>query len=110
MKLFKGTITVGDFTMGTASLINFMTASSFVATNMLDFNNSLHYIHIYKSFLTYASKFDDNSGMTLSDLDFNNIETEFKNVSFRYPNSTSYVLKNINIKISRKENYFLRLC
>lgn len=99
----KGTISVGDFTMGIASLINFMTTSSFVATNMLNFNNSLHYIHIYKSFLTYESKFDDDKGITLSDLDLNDIEIEFKNVSFRYPNSTSYVLKNINIKISSKE-------
>lgn len=103
MNALKGTISVGEFTMGITSLINFMTASSFVATNMLNFNNSLHYIHIYKSFLTYASKFDDNSGITLSDLDLNDIEIEFKNVSFRYPNSTSYVLKNINIKISGKE-------
>lgn len=100
---FKGTITVGEFTMGIASLINFMTASSLVATNMLNFNNSLNYIHIYKSFLTYESKFDDDSGMTLSDFDLNDIEIEFKNVSFRYPNSTSYVLKNINIKICSKE-------
>lgn len=99
----RGTISVGEFTMGIASLINFMTASSFVATNILNFNNSLHYIHKYKSFLTYASKFDDDSGISFSDLNLHDIEIEFKNVSFRYPNSTSYVLKNINIKISSKE-------
>ena len=99
----NGEIAAGEFTMGITSLINFMTASSFVATNILSFNNSLHYIHKYKSFLKYASKFDDDSGLTLSDLNMNDIEIEFKNVSFRYPNSNSYVLKNINIKISNKE-------
>ena len=99
----SGAISVGEFTMGIASLINFMTASSFVATNVLNFNNSLHYIHKYKSFLTCTSKYDDNAGLSFSDLNLNDVEIEFKNVSFRYPNSTSYVLRNINIKINSKE-------
>lgn len=99
----RGAITVGEFTMGIASLINFMSASSFVATNMLNFNNSLFYILKYKSFLKYRSKFDDDSGITLENLNLKDIEIEFKNVWFRYPNSTSYVLKNINLKISNKE-------
>lgn len=103
INVFKGDITVGEFTMGITSLINFMSASSFVATNMLNFSNSLFYINKYKMFLTYRSKFDDNSGIVLNDLNLDNIEIEFKNVSFRYPNSTSYVLKNINLKISNKE-------
>ncbi len=99
----KGTITVGEFTMGVASLISFMSAFSYVATNMLNFNNSLNYIHMYKSFLTYESKFDDDKGLKLEDLNLDDIEIEFKNVSFHYPNSTSYVLKNINLKLSSKE-------
>ena len=103
IKAFKGDITVGEFTMGITSLINFMSASAFVATNMLNFSNSLFYINKYKSFLTFKSKFDDNSGIVLNDLNLDNIEIEFKNVSFRYPNSTSYVLKNINLKISNQE-------
>ena len=53
--------------------------------------------------MTFKSKFDDNSGIVLNDLNLDNIEIEFKNVSFRYPNSTSYVLKNINLKISNQE-------
>ncbi len=103
IKAFMGEITVGEFTMGITSLINFMSASAFVATNMLNISNSLFYINKYKTFLTFKSKFDDNAGIVLDDLDLDNIEIEFKNVSFRYPNSTSYVLKNINLKISNKE-------
>lgn len=103
IKAFKGEITVGEFTMGITSLINFMSASAFVATNMLNFSNSLFYINKYKTFLTFKSKFDDDAGVILNDLNLDNIEIEFKNVSFRYPNSTSYVLKNINLKISNKE-------
>lgn len=103
IKAFKGEITAGEFTIGITSLINFMSASSFIATNMLNFYNGLFYINKYKMFLEFKGKFDDNSGITLNDLDLGDIEIEFKNVSFRYPNSTSYVLRNINLKMNSKE-------
>jgi ABC-type multidrug transport system fused ATPase/permease subunit len=41
--------------------------------------------------------------VSISDIDLNNITIEFQNVSFRYPNSTAYVLKNINLKINSSE-------
>lgn len=103
IKAFRGEITAGEFTIGITSLINFMGASSFIATNMLNFYNGLFYINKYKMFLEFKGKFDDNSGITLNDLDLGDIEIEFKNVSFRYPNSTSYVIRNINLKMSSKE-------
>lgn len=103
IKAFKGEITAGEFTIGITSLINFMAASSFIATNMLNFYNGLFYINKYKMFLEFKGKFDDNSGIILNDLDLRDVEIEFKNVSFRYPNSTSYVLRNINLKMNSRE-------
>lgn len=100
---FLGKITVGEFTMGITSLINFLSASTIVATNMLNLSNNLFYINKYKMFLNYKSKFDDETGLCLEDINLEKIEIEFKNVSFRYPNSTSYVLKNINLKMNSKE-------
>ena len=105
LNAFAGKISIGDFTMGIASLINFMSASSFVATNILDFNNSMFYIRRYKSFHKLRSKFDAASGITIDDIDLDNIEIEFRNVWFRYPNSTAFVLKNINLTISNKERF-----
>lgn len=102
---FNGKISIGDFTMGIASLINFMSASSFVATNILNFNDSMFYIRKYKSFHKLRSKFDATSNIAIDDIDLNNIEIEFRNVSFRYPNSTYFVLKNINLTIRNKEKF-----
>lgn len=99
----KGAISVGEFTMGVTSLINFMTASSFVATNMLNFGNSMVYIHRYRAFLKYKSKFDNEEGIRIGNINLNKVEIEFRNVSFRYPNSTAYVLRNINLKIRNNE-------
>lgn len=100
---FNGSISIGDFTMGIASMINFMSASSFVATKIVDFNDGFFYIKQYNSFLKIRSKYVEETDISISDIDLNNIEIEFRNVSFRYPNSTSFVLKNLNIKISNKE-------
>lgn len=104
IKAFKGDISIGDFTVGVASLINFMSASSFVTNNIISFNNNFFYIRQYRSFLKRRSKFDvkDNTVST-QDMDLSKIEIEFRNVSFRYPSSTAFVLKNINLTIRNGE-------
>lgn len=103
-KAFYGEISIGEFTMGIASLINFMSASSFVTTNIISFNDNFFYIRQYKSFLKLRTKFDQVPGaVALEDIDTSHIEIEFRNVWFRYPNSTTYVLKNINLTIKNME-------
>lgn len=103
VKAFQGKISIGDFTMGIASLINFMSASAFVATNIVNFNDSFYYIKQYNSFQKFKSKYNAESDVTLDEINLDKVEFEFRNVSFRYPNSTSYVLKNINITLRNKE-------
>lgn len=103
-KAFQREITVGEFTMGVASLINFMSASSFVTTNMVAFHDNFFYIKQYKSFLKLRSKFDPSpESIRLDEIDTSHIEIEFRDVWFRYPGSTAYVLKNINITIKNTE-------
>lgn len=103
-KAFHGEITIGEFTMGIASLINFMSVSSFVTTNIVTFNDNFFYIRQYQSFLKLRTKFDQTPGaVTLQDIDRGHIEIEFRNVWFRYPGSTTYVLKNINLTIKDRE-------
>ena len=81
---FNGDISIGDFTMGIASLINFMSASSFVTNNIITFNDNLFYIRQYKSFHKFRSKFDTvPNAITLEDIDLNHIEIEFRNVWYR---------------------------
>lgn len=103
IQAFNGTISIGDFTMGIASLINFMSASSFVAANIVNFNDSFFYIRQYNSFQKFRSKYSEDADIRMEDINLDNIEIEFRNVSFRYPNSTAFVLKNINLTIKNKE-------
>ena len=100
---YIGRISIGEFTTGIASLISFMSASAYVVTNIVDFNDGFFYIKQYNAFRKFKSKYSDEGELGIEDIDLENICLEFRNVSFRYPNSTSYVLKNINIKIENKE-------
>lgn len=104
METFQGKISIGDFTKGISSLINFMSATAFLTMNILNYGNGIFYIHKYKSFLKLKSKFDPTPDcVTMDDMDLNHIEIEFRNVWFRYPNSTDFVLKDINLTIKNSE-------
>ncbi len=104
IEAFRGQMSIGDFTKGISSLINFMSASTFLTMNILNYGDGIFYLHKYKSFLKYRTKFDKMpDGIALDDIDLDHIEIEFRNVSFRYPNSTSFVLKDINLIIRDSE-------
>ncbi len=45
----------------------------------------------------------ENGTKTLDDIDIQNAEFEFHNVSFRYPSTETYVLKNLSLKIRAGE-------
>lgn len=42
--------------------------------------------------------------LKIDDIDLNNLEFEFHNVSFKYPNCNNYAVKNISMKITPKEH------
>ncbi len=102
LNVLNGLLSVGDFTKGVSALINFMAVSMYLTTHILNVNDSSFYLHKYKSFLNTRSKYDDaECQYTLKDFNLNEIEIEFADVSFRYPNSTNYVLKHVNLKIHK---------
>ena len=103
LNTFEGQITIGEFTMGVSSLLSFMSATTFLTTNIINYSDSMFYINRHKSFHKIRSKFNVKSKITIDDIDLDNVEIEFRNVSFRYPNSTSFVLKNINLTIKPSE-------
>lgn len=103
IRAFAGDISIGDFAIGVAALNNFLTSSSYLARNILDFNEGIFYIQRHKAFHQLKSKFDSETGVSIDDIDLSNIEIEFRNVSFRYPSSTHFVLKNVNLTIKNHE-------
>lgn len=103
LNAFNGNISIGEFTVGTTSMINFMSASSYVTKNIISFNDNLFYIRQYKSFKKLKSKYDDLDSISIENMDLKKFEIKFENVSFRYPNSINYVLRDINLVIKSGE-------
>lgn len=103
LKVFSGGISVGSFTMGINSLNNFMTSMNGIVQSVIDVRTKLYFINKYDVFLKIPSKYDKYGKRGLEGMDLDDICIEFEGVSFKYPGSTSYVLKNINLKIKGKE-------
>lgn len=104
IEAFHGKISVGDFMKGVTSLINFMSATTYLTMNILNYGDGIFYLHKYKAFMKFKSKFDRVADcVSIGAIDLAHIEIEFRNVWFRYPNSTDFVLKNINLTIKNAE-------
>ncbi|WP_057718338.1 ABC transporter ATP-binding protein [Lactobacillus taiwanensis] len=66
---------------------------------------SLNVIHQYFEFMNMGNK--NKKKGPIQDINENNIEIEFHNVSYRYPNSKNFALKNINLILNSKKRVAL---
>lgn len=69
-----------------------------------DFQNSLLYM---ESFDVLENEKDNSNTSEAEKFDEYFNEIEFRNVSFKYPGCTNFVLKNISIKLKRGKTYFI---
>ena len=102
-KAIFGYITVGSFSMQLGAIAAFIDSFNGITSkyNALLFKSA--YAEEYKKFvsITTPSRFEANG--KFDNIENGQYEFEFKGVSFKYPNTDIYVLKNINIKINAGE-------
>lgn len=105
--VFKSIIekrTIGDLTMYISALDNMENSIRII----LDSVASLYSDNLYMENLIALTKMESNMkdvGKRVLTEEFEVIE--FKNVSFKYPNTEKYVLKDLNIKFEKKKSYAL---
>ncbi len=63
--------------------------------------SDMKYIEDYRDFLEIPNLIQEKRDPIL--IDFSSPEIEFRNVSFKYPNTERYILKNISFKINKGE-------
>lgn len=96
-----GSIAIGDMTKYVSCMALFVGAMSGIISQFQSLFNNNKYLVNYFNYLEMPS---NNNNCNL-----NSVNTaacpliEFKNVSFRYPNTNSYVLKNVSFKIFNNE-------
>src|SRR5699024_7481385 len=95
----KGDILISDFYLIMTSAISFMFISEELIKTMADLKSNLHE---FESFIEIKeSNFEDHKEDDKKDIINQDAPwtIEFRNVSFKYPNSETYVLKDINLII-----------
>lgn len=93
----QGGITIGSIAKYVACIMMLAeTLTNVVQTIQVAFDNN-HYLKRYFSYFDIPNNMYQGS-LTVEKRDDNEYNVEFQNVSFKYPNTDSYALRNINLK------------
>jgi len=97
--LALNSITVGEFTLIGNALREMRNRVSNLVYNLVDFTINTHYLEAFFDFFKHKQYYlSEDANKT--DLNITgNHEIVFENVSFKYPNSDTYALRNVNITI-----------
>lgn len=96
MVLYKN-MSIGNFTMYCATIAGFASWMQKVLDNIVYINNQNLYINEFRNFLVKNLEGEETNHVDIPRAD--SYEIEFRNVSFKYPNSERYIYKNLSLKI-----------
>lgn len=89
-------ITLGDFSMGISAVTTFTQCCTNVVRAVQEIIKRSNYVNEYLKYMEYPRTMYSGTEKVK---DVKEHEIEFRNVSFKYPRSQNYILKNISIKI-----------
>lgn len=95
MRYTENVLTIADFTMYFSAVTSITTALSSIVVSIGEFNQQQLNISDFDELSICINNTCENS----FEVNIRDYDIEFSNVSFRYPNSENYVLKNVSIKI-----------
>ena len=104
-KLIDKTISLANFTMYFNSLIQVINATNLIQQNYAKVISVNAQLEVFFNFLEMEEGLLDKGEIT--DIDTNEIRIRFDNVSFKYPASEDYVLKDCSFEIKNGETLAL---
>lgn len=99
LKALIGSITIGNVVKYTGSINQFMNSSSTLLTSIVGLKTNNQYLQLYIDFLNIKGE-KYKGTLPIEKRNDDEYEIEFKNVSFKYPGTEVYVLKNVSIKLN----------
>lgn len=99
LKAITGAITVGSIVQYAGSIKQFMSGINEILEPINIIVNNNQYLQLYIDFINLDSK-SHKGTLPVEKRDDDEYEIEFKNVSFKYPGTDIYVLKNVSIKLN----------
>jgi ATP-binding cassette subfamily B protein len=98
LKALVGIFGVGSLVIYTGSINQFISGFSQFMTNFTDLRMNNQYLKLYFDFIEIKDvKY--HGTLPVEKRNDNEYEIEFRNVSFKYPASEEYVLKNLSLKL-----------
>lgn len=92
-------MSIGNFVMYSTLIAGFAAWMQKILDNIAHINAQNLYINDYRDFLETDLKTGNSSYVDMPG--DNNYEIEFKNVSYKYPNSERYIFRNLSLKINK---------
>jgi ATP-binding cassette subfamily B protein/ATP-binding cassette subfamily C protein len=99
-QVLQGFIGIGSFTMYIAAANNFSASIFGMLADFVEFNQNCKYLEQYLEFEQLPSR---NETGIKKVMEKEQVEIEFRNVSFRYPRSEEYTLKKVSLTIRNGE-------
>lgn len=99
-------ITVGDFSSLVQAILKFTEALNGISRGLLELKYTASVLKYYIDYIEQAEidrKYEESKNAVIPNIN-NGVSIEFKNVSFKYPNTDVYILKNINTIIHSGEH------
>lgn len=97
LRAYAGAITIGNVVTYASSMEQFISSINSFSTTVGHMKSAAMYAEDYREFIELGKRKYDGTIPVEKRRD-NKFSVEFVNVSFKYPGSDTYVLKNINIK------------
>lgn len=103
----KGKISIGDFAMYLGLSLTIYNSFTGILKSMADIKNSSRLMNDYRRFIELSTNIENGTEDRRACLQVEDFEICFENVSFKYPGSDKFVLKNINFSIHSGEHIAL---
>lgn len=104
-RLIENTLSIANFTLYFNSLIRLIDGLNILQQNSANIMGANTILEVLFEFL--AIKEDESTENGIKDIDLSNVKIEFKNVSFKYPTSEEYILKDCSFVINPGETLAL---
>lgn len=106
IKVLQKTINLGDFSSLIQATKQFTDSITGIVSGYFGIEYTASILKYYIDFIETIDKYEENEidSSIPFDIDLSQITIEFRNVSFRYPGTELYVLKNVNTTIHHGEH------
>lgn len=99
----KGEITIGSLSLAVGNLALFRRYAGSITNTLVGYTETAKHIEYYNRFMSLESKFRKTGVLPLQIKAGDPFKITFRNVAFRYPGQTDYVLKDFNLVVNSQD-------